>query len=331
MIELSSRQGSPARDHGRGVFAAVLPVALVGVLLAVAGCSGSSSGDKVPQPSAFPEMTSAASHALPIDPYLLTHDQADRLESAQRTLVERCMRRFGVAYRPAAPATPFRPKTRTQYRYGVTDPSAAARYGFAPPGSPRVPPAPPAPPPSLSAEAGIVLAGTDDPKVKPGSAAAKGGQRVNGRTVPAGGCTGEARSALRADNAEAGGDAPVADRINSGSFERSQRDPRVVRVFAQWASCMKKRGFASYDDPLKAGADAAWRTPEPSAEERETAAADAWCKGEHNVVGVWFAVDAAYQRQEIDRNAEALSAVKAELAARQELAGAALGTLPPRP
>ncbi|QLE72870.1 hypothetical protein FGW37_15880 [Streptomyces rectiverticillatus] len=275
-------------------------------------------------------MTSAASHSLPIDPYLLTNEQADRLDAAQRTLVERCMRRFEVAYNPPAPSTPFRPETRTQYRYGITDPTAAARHGFAPPGSPRTPPRPPSPP-ALAPEASIVLTGTDDPRAKPGSAAAKGGQRVNGRTVPAGGCLGEARSALRADGAEAGGDAPVADRINSGSFERSQRDPRVVRVFAQWAACMKKRGFASYDDPLKAAADAAWRTPEPSAEERETAAADARCKGEHNVVGVWFAVDAAYQRQEIDRNAKELAAVKAELATRQELAGAALGTLPPRP
>ncbi|WP_063804437.1 hypothetical protein [Streptomyces roseifaciens] len=312
-------------------------IAVAAVLPAVGGCSSGSGEPKrsapgpVPVVSAVPRLTTAAGSSLPIDPYLLTHDQADRLDAARRTLVERCMRRFEVAYQPPAPSTPFRPKTRTQYRYGVTDPADAARYGFAPPGSPRTPPPPSAPPPSLSAEATVVLTGTDDPKVKPGSSAAKGGRRINGHRVPPGGCTGEARSALRADNAEAGGDAPVADRINSGSFERSQRDPRVVRVFAQWASCMKERGFPSYDDPIKAGADAAWRTPEPSAEERETAAADARCKAEHNVVGVWFAVDAAYQREEIDRNAKELAAVKAELAARQELAGAALGTLPPQP
>ncbi|MGK5734187.1 hypothetical protein [Streptomyces sp. URMC 124] len=276
-------------------------------------------------------MESAAAHSLPIDAYLLTNDQADRLDAARRTLVARCMNRFAVAYRPPDPATPFRPGTRTQYRYGVTDPAAAARYGFAPPGSPRTPPPPPAAPPSLSAEATVALTGTDDPGVKPGSAAAKGGQRVNGHVVPPGGCLGEARAALRSDNAEAGGDAPVADRINSESFERSQRDPRVVGVFARWAQCMTSRGFPSYADPLKASGDAAWRTPEPSAQERETAAADARCKKEHNVVGVWFAVDAAYQRREIERNGKELAAVKAELAARQELAGAALGTLPPRP
>ncbi|MCC3779350.1 hypothetical protein K6I33_004945, partial [Streptomyces sp. UNOB3_S3] len=189
---------------------------------------------------------------------------------------------------------------------------------------------PPAPPPSLSAEATVVLTGTDDPKVKPGSGAAKGGQRVNGHRVPPGGCTREARAELRADNAEAGGDAPVADRINIGSFERSQRDPRVMRVFAQWAACMKEHGFPSYTDPLKAGADPAWRTPEPSAKEREAATADARCKTEHNVVGVWFTVDVAYQRQEIERNAKELAAVKADLATRQELARAALGPLPPR-
>ncbi|MET9413395.1 hypothetical protein ABZY03_04245 [Streptomyces klenkii] len=276
-------------------------------------------------------MESAASHPLPIDPYLLTNAQADRLDAARRTLVERCMNRFGITYRPPDPATPFRPGTRTQYRYGVTDPGDAARYGFAPPGSPRTPAPPPAPPPSLSAEAGVVLTGTDDPKAKPGSSAAKGGQRVGGRTVPAGGCLGEARAVLRTDGAEAGGDAPVADRINAESFEKARRDPRVTGILAQWAACMKQRGFPSYADPLQASGDPAWRTEQPSAKEREAATADARCKKAHNVVGVWFTVDAAYQRQEIDRNAKELAAVKAGLAARQERAGAALGELPPVP
>ncbi|MFH8787260.1 hypothetical protein [Streptomyces roseoverticillatus] len=276
-------------------------------------------------------MESAASRSLPIDPYLLANDQADRLDAAQRTLVERCMNRFGVTYRPPDPGTPFRPGTRTQYRYGVTDPADASRYGFAPPGSPRTPPPPPEALPSLSAEAGVVLTGTDDPKAKPGSGAAKGGQRVGGRTVPVGGCLGEARAALRTDGAGAGGDAPVADRINAGSFEKAKRDPRVAGVLARWAECMKQRGFASYGDPLQASGDPAWRTPQPSAKEREAATADARCKKEHNVVGVWFTVDAAYQRQEIERNAKELAEVKAELAARQERAGAALGALPPKP
>ncbi|MGK5549067.1 hypothetical protein ACSNOH_30690, partial [Streptomyces sp. URMC 127] len=279
----------------------------------------------------FPPMESAASRSLPIDPYLLTNDQADRLDDARRTLVERCMSRFGIAYRPPAPSVPFRPGSRTQYRYGVTDPAEAARYGFAPPGSPRTQTPPPQPPPSLPAEAATVLTGTDDPKAKPGSDAAKGGQKAGGRTVPAGGCLGEARAAFGADGAEAGGDAPVADRINAGSFEQARRDPRVARVLARWAQCMKGHGFGSYGDPLEASGDPAWRTPRPSAKEREAATADARCKKEHNVVGVWFTVDAAYQRREIERNAKELAAVKADLDARQERASAALGALPPRP
>ncbi|WP_424892960.1 hypothetical protein [Streptomyces sp. XH2] len=333
VIGLRARTACPASRRRRGARTATA----VAVLLAVAGCSsgsgepGRSASAPVPDVSAIPRLVTAANSSLPIDPYLLTNDQADRLDAAQRTLVERCMNRFGITYRPPDPVTPFRPRTRTQYRYGVTDPAEAARYGFAPPGSPRTPPPPPAPPPSLSAEAGVVLTGTDDPKAKPGSGAAKGGQRVGGRTVPAGGCLGEARAALRTDGAEAGGDAPVADRINAGSFEKAKRDPRVAGVLARWADCMKQRGFASYGDPLQASGDPAWRTPRPSAKEREAATADARCKEEHNVVGAWFTVDAAYQRREIERNAKELAAVKAELDARQERAVAALGALPPEP
>ncbi|MCC3775434.1 hypothetical protein K6I33_006552, partial [Streptomyces sp. UNOB3_S3] len=151
MTALLTRTARPACRNGRGARTA----AAVAVLLAVTGCSSHSDEPQrsasapVPDVSAIPQLATAADSSLPIDPYLLTDDQADRLDAAQRVLVERCMRRFEITYQPPAPSAPFRPKTRTQYRYGITDPAAAARYGFAPPGSPPTPPPPPAPPPSL--------------------------------------------------------------------------------------------------------------------------------------------------------------------------------------
>ncbi|WP_369197819.1 hypothetical protein [Streptomyces djakartensis] len=59
---------------------------------------------------------------------------------------------------------------------------------------------------------------------------------------------------------------------------------------------MKQRGYA-YDEPWQAINDKAFRGPEAGPREIATAVADVACKKVTNVVGVWYTVDAAYQRQ----------------------------------
>ncbi|MYS23498.1 hypothetical protein GA0115240_15313 [Streptomyces sp. DvalAA-14] len=275
----------------------------------------------LPSVASVPRLTTATDRALPIAPYLLTDSQADQLAAAQAVLTDRCMARFGFHYRTPAPAKGFRPKTPTQYRYGVTDPLAAKADGYAPPGSRIPPPAVKRPP--LPAPMTLVLTGTNDSHVKPGSPQATGGEAYHGQRVPVGGCLGEARSRLLSAGPAAGGDASLADTINVDSFEDSRRDPRVKAVFAGWSACMKARGY-TYPDPLTAASDPAWDTKAPSAREEAVAAADADCKQRGNVIGVWYAVDSAYQRQAIGQHSKALAAVRTDITARLRLAAAAL-------
>ncbi|MET7685296.1 hypothetical protein [Streptomyces sp. NPDC005423] len=316
-----------AADHSK----AVLVLGTAAVLLAGA-CSPSSPSSSrpsdtknatvvMPVVSAVPRLVTAADRSLPISPYLLSGKQSDQLAAAEAELTERCMTRFGFRYKSPVPTAVFRPRTPTQFRYGVTDAAQAAVNGFAPAGSRTVPTT--AKPPSLPATTTLVLTGTNDPHVKPGSTAASG-RLYHGRKIPAGGCVGEARTRLLSAGPEAGGDAELSNDINVDSFESSREHPLVRAVFAKWSQCMRARGF-SYSDPLAATSDSAWRTKTASAKERAAAVADAECKKRNNVVGVWYAVDAALQRQAMAKNRAALVEIRKAIAARVERAAAVLG------
>ncbi len=64
-------------------------------------------------------------------------------------------------------------------------------------------------------------------------------------------------------------------------------------------------------------------------QDRPRAEADAAYTGQSNLAGVWFAVAAGYQKQQIDRNAEALTAQQRVVRAYDEkLTGLLTGAAP---
>lgn len=301
-------------------FAASLSVLCATVALsAVAGCGSSSGSDEegkaaggtgAPSVSSFPKLTSATDKSLPVEAYLLTTEQEQQMADAENTLRERCMTRFGIAYR-VPDVSLFTPKSITQFRYGVTDPDEVSGHGYKPAGSENAVVKPK--PQELAPTAAMVLNGTTDPGVKPGSAAAKGGQDYNGQKVPVGGCIGEAKAKLgySADQEPSkDGAPPIADKVNTDSWAKSYEDARVKAVFAKWSACMKEKGY-TYPDPMKAGDDPQWQENAlATTKEKQVASADVACKEKYNVVGTWYAVDAAYQEQLIEQNAQALAEVR---------------------
>ncbi|WP_371493954.1 hypothetical protein OG871_02690 [Kitasatospora sp. NBC_00374] len=281
---------------------APLAVAVVVVAALATACSATGRESAPPGPveiGAVPTLTTVKDRTLPIEAYLLNGRQTAQLQSAVGTLETRCMARFGFDYRPPQPDLQS-PVTQTARRYGVTDPSEAASLGYhAPAGFSRAK----EPATGLSAEGQQVLTGggtPDRPAATPGPA-------VRGQAVPAGGCIGEAVAKVHPDRGLQ--EAELADRINSGDYERSLQDARVKDVFAKWSGCMKDKGY-TYGTPLDALNDRRWATDSPSREETETALADQECAARHNVVGVWFTVESAMQRHDIDARAEALKKVK---------------------
>ncbi|MFJ6466181.1 hypothetical protein ACIQM0_35025 [Streptomyces sp. NPDC091387] len=295
--------------------------AAVLIVLAAAlttGCSGSSAepaasdaagSDAAPEVSSTPKITTRVETPVPVEAYLLTDEQSAALGKAENTLRERCMQRFGIQFHE--PTTELKgPKyVISQYRYGKLDPAVTAQYGFHVPGQHTASDLAKAKNAGTDSRSNLstaqlgVLRGTTDPSVKSGP----GGQDYNGQKVPAGGCYGEAKKKL--GNYQ---DAPVAVDVNINSFQKSTEDKRVRAAFAKWSGCMKKEGF-DYPTPIKADGDPKWAGTTVSAEEKQVATASATCMGKYNVAGIWNAVDVAYQKQAIEKNAQQLDDVKKDI------------------
>ncbi|MFC7218657.1 hypothetical protein ACFQLX_10830 [Streptomyces polyrhachis] len=287
--------------------------------LALAGCSAEEGGTPAagkptvpPKVTTTPKLTSANDKGLPLDPYLLDPAEQEKLSSAYRALVGRCMKRFGLTYQaPQLPRQPQSegPATRVDGRFGPQSASLAARWGYHPPGGP--------PKQSKGAWASdlqnlppdyeLVLSGSD------GRGAEGTKSAVNGQPVPKGGCDQEARQQIAGSTKPRESvDAKIADDLKFATLVKAQQDERTRAVFAKWSACMADRGY-QYADPIAVAKDEKWTTtPQPTAQEIQIAVADQDCRTKHNVVGIWFAVDEAYQRQAVEDNAEALAEVLKE-------------------
>ncbi|WP_328745126.1 hypothetical protein OHT57_06780 [Streptomyces sp. NBC_00285] len=315
----------PSTAHGgRGVRAATALGILAG-LVAVTGCSdgtgaaadrpresatthqGSAAGQTPPPVPGTPVLLGVRSLVLPIEPYLFTNRQMTGILRARQALVTPCMRRFGIDWPASGPkpdagtaaAPGMKNAANMSRRYGITDPADAARHGYhlVPDARQRTTKDPSARPPDADTLA--VLTGRT-------AEGAPGPARHHGRAIPEGGCQGQATARISGGPQRLGND-QLASEINVVSYQRSTTDPRVTSVFRAWSACMRERGY-SYAAPTEApGKDPRFTGPEPTRAEIALARADVACKRDTNVIGVWFTVDAAYQRQMMASKAQELA------------------------
>ncbi|WP_329359251.1 hypothetical protein [Streptomyces sp. NBC_01483] len=250
---------------------------------------------------------------LPIEDYLLTPLHAVEADWIRSVLVSSCMRRFGFAYpagvRPTANGTAVDPYTIMFRRYGVTEAQSVRIWGYhVPRGSGIAEKSHTVAQRKRTSSADEVrtLTGTDPSTNSPAKAYA-------GRRIPSGGCAGESDSAVHhysgtLEGSEYAGD-KITSEIKEKSFAESMADSRVRAVLARWSACMKAHGYR-FADPLRAADLPSMGAPEPTSAEIVQAETDVACKAKTNVVGVWFAVESAYQRSEIKTNSEKLGEVK---------------------
>jgi hypothetical protein len=271
--------------------AAVLPLAACTAGGAAHGRTDSDTGEPAVT-TAIPALLDTAHLALPVERYVPTPDQVRLVDQARLRLIDRCMTRFGMRYQVALPRTAGA-HNQLYRRYGITDARAAAvdGYGVAA-DDPGRQPRPPKP--KLGPEGETALFG-------------KGRSTVRGITVPAGGCVGEANGILAASGP------PVANptlgqNLSAESFQRSQRDSRVLRGFAAWSGCMARDGYY-YTDPLQPPADPQLGDGSGT-EATRIARADVACKQQTNLVGTWYTVESAYQQRMIEANQTALNTVR---------------------
>jgi hypothetical protein len=244
---------------------------------------------------------------MPVEDFLPTREQKDRLGRAQIALIRACMARFGIAYEVTPePPGQYGPVSLTDRRYGISDMDLARMYGYGL--GPRDPALAPRPNrPQLGADGETVLTG-------------QGRSIVSGIAVPAGGCIGEAERALTPP-ANAGADILRGSKLQFESFAQSRGDSRVRAAVDAWSACMAKAGF-HYADPLAAAADPAFISTLDQ-HQLTVAATDIGCKSSTNVIGIWFTVESAYQQRAIDADRPGFVATRAAIEARDRLASAA--------
>ncbi|MCB5165039.1 hypothetical protein LG634_09385 [Streptomyces bambusae] len=321
---------STARRRTPGPVVTLAVALLAAVVLAVDGSGLRPAGLTPPHadgPAVPARGADPSAFTLPLQAYRPTPEQARTIARAETTLVGRCLAGFGIVWKPLPALPADGPRTELDRRYGIHDRDLAARYGY------QVDPLQQArydaavraaeQRPRLSADARVALSGTGSPPGLPAEAGPEARRgRVNGRKVPAGGCTGEARRALGSPTQ---GVSPLVQRLANSSYPQSLDAPSVRAVFARWSACMRTKGF-TYGVPMAADDDPRFRPRPggPSATEIRTALADLDCRVTHQVAETWHAAEAAIQRESVARHAKELAADRRALDAVVRKAGEVL-------
>ncbi|MER7732514.1 hypothetical protein ABTX80_16685 [Streptomyces erythrochromogenes] len=304
------------------------------VLTALVGCSGAA-GAEGGEPGLGPVAANPATAALsfPLDAYTDSESERGRMGGVQQLLVSRCMARYGFTYegvKPAPPSVAGTGEDRHRYLFGLADPAYAAAHGYDKSAGegPRSKPAAP----ELSDSAHLVMYGerrgapggaAPDAKTEEEAADLDSGLTAAGQKVPAGGCVREGYRKLYAPTRDSV-DLLFAFGLASEAHERSRQDSRVVDVLAKWSSCMDKSGYSGIATPYEVVEKLGLENEKGGARGVTAARADVACKREVNLVGIWAAVEKAYQERLVEEHAETLALYGKQRQARFRLA-ASLG------
>ncbi|MFG2299157.1 hypothetical protein [Streptomyces sp. NPDC048603] len=302
-------------------------VALAAALLA-SGCGADEAGKGGKEPALGPVAHNpvTSSLAFPMDAFTDSDADVRRMARVQDRITAQCMARYGFTYEGSASATaPAGAEDRHRYLFGLADPAYAARYGYDKnAGAERVPPTRP----TLSDSANVVLHGmrSDD---KPGSRPdpmtqdeadkTDSGIDVGGKKVPAGGCVREGYRKLYAPTKDSV-DLLFAFGLSSEAHQRSKNDSRVKDVLGKWSDCMGKAGYSGISTPYEVVEKLRLTDDKGGPKAVAVAVKDVACKREANLVGVWAAVEKAYQEQLAEEHAETLALYKKQRDARFKLA-----------
>ena len=268
-----------------------IPLGLAAAVATIGACTTAPAVAQSGEPpiGAIPTVRSGADIVLPLDTYLLTGKQQEKLDTAVTVIGRDCLKRFGLSW-PANPPTAVDGSPRNARRYSIIEPEKAETTGYhQPETAPRH-----ADQKEPTAEAMNVWAG-------------RGEQTFRGQPVPAGGCAGEAIRQLTRGAPDA--DPGIPERLQFETYTQTKADSRVVRVFADWSKCMRAKGY-SYPDPYAAAGDQRWQTAQAGPAEIAVATADVTCKSETNAAGVMLAVETAYQNRVAAQQATKLAAIK---------------------
>ncbi|MGW0394597.1 hypothetical protein ACWDYJ_27660 [Streptomyces sp. NPDC003042] len=303
------------------------------VLLAVAllsSCGGTSGGGREPQLGPVAVNPATAALSLPMDAYTDTDAERLRMGQVQQALVSRCMARYGFTYegvKSVEPSGVGGTEDRHRYLFGLADPAFAVAHGYDKSGTGDRPAAKP-PAPQLTDSEYLVMHGEQqgvqggnppDAATEEEAAQVDSGLTAAGEKVPAGGCVREAYRKLYAPT-KGSVDLLFTFGLASEAHERSRQDSRVVDVLKKWSACMAKSGYDGIGTPYEVIEKLGLDDDKGGPKAVTAAKADVACKREVNLVGIWAAVEKAYQERLVEEHAETLALYKKQREARFKLA-----------
>ncbi len=295
-------------------------VAVITATLALAACGGTSdvhtnAADEPPLGQIPNVMSSADLPALPLAAYSTTTKQLQQTQQAIRLLGRQCMARHGFDWHGSDPTNMPDLEKDGARRYGVIDLRVAERQGYR--WNPPTVGPPPAPKGSL-------------PDPSPAELLAWSGKTPSGNgadmgkppPAPAGSCLAEVTARLE-QGATDTADPALVQKLDHDAWSRVGADSRVVAAQAGWSNCMRSHNYNFKTD----GEAHRSRPSTPTATPAEIALAtvDVRCKQQTNLVGISYAVEAAYQKRLIEENSEQMAAVQRNEAIEERNIAAILG------
>ncbi|MFD3996011.1 hypothetical protein [Streptomyces sp. NPDC058548] len=248
-----------------------------------------------PRVGAVTKVTSYDGMRLPLDAYTYTPQEEATVSRGWHALLGACMRRLEVD--PLPDPVPSRTGDSPHIRrYGLLDATEAAAHGYRGDPSWRAE----RPRPLTSAEAELRTLQSE---------VADGTRRtVNGHPVPEGGCNRVARDELNAGAPTVDDPSLLAKSLNQTTYW-AERHPDTLKAFGRWSACMAEGGY-TYDNPWQPNDNPDMKNGAGMEDYLKLAVTDVRCKLDTNLVGVWLAVDTAYQNGVIEANRAALTTVR---------------------
>ncbi|MFR9800493.1 hypothetical protein ACL02U_32035, partial [Streptomyces sp. MS06] len=298
------------------------------VLGFLTGCSPAPQNGEPVDVGPISTPTGPTTTTMPFAAYIPDDDELQTLHKARNALVNACVAEFGLK---GVLDTPADDSILADIRQGTDLPRTleqAQRYGYRNAGSEAADtPAGKRQPSRVSAAerrtkmlvlngpAAVASQGAEPPS---GLSTPRSGQnvKVDGKTVPRGGCLGRSDRKLEqgAPDLDAyGAHGKTALNVLLGirfeAWTKAAQDTAYRKMAASWSSCMKKAGFV-YDSFKAAAEDPEWsRTRRAGDRETAVATADIRCRMQVNYLGVSEAVHLAYGKRAVEDNAELLRAV----------------------
>jgi hypothetical protein len=285
----------------------VLLTVVVGAIVAVA-TTGFTSQSPIPTPPG-PKAAFAGQvppQADPLRDYAQNPEVIVAVTRAEDILASACMKTFGFGYQAQDYDTLAQSFVEADSRlYGITDPAAAAVYGFLPaPTVMQVRPAEETTPLYQLALTGL-KPGQNPTEVSP----SKSPGTVSGRAVPPSGCLGQARLTLTGvANGGPPEEATLGQDLDGKAWVDALNDPASVAARADWSGCMADAGY-SMKDPLEDIPDPQGSTGTPA--EIKQALADISCKGSTGYIARVNAENVRVAEEYLEQNRTALQASKA--------------------